>query len=659
MVGEAETSAMTGRNRPKLRRRSRWVILTTLASMVVSSAFVFIVPPRYAGVANVVLEEKDDESGAAIDDPAIRSDTKADLARKPMGLAANPEFLGGAGADRGISDAFLAQLTVSRPPGSRVLRIEFDSGDPVLAARGAEAAAEIYVRARKEAKTESAHAGTQRLSQRIEALKGKVADAEAKLASFLTESNLHSSANGETSAEQIPGLDVELAIARSAEADATAKAELLRRLSGEGRLEEAPSSIADETVRRLLGERATLRAEIADASRTLRPLRPQMQELAARLTDLDAELRAAAAKNLIALENDSQLAKDRVASLDATFASRALAVAAGDGDGARWRALVVEARDARDELELYQQKFREAEARESDSAASDESVIATGAPQRESVLPPWQTIVLVTLAGFGISSAVAAAAPSAAAESRMAGGETAMAPLPRTVAAIASTNPVERERAGQGDAEKRHRFVTFASQASRESPEELADRLNRSKANERLVILVTGHGSGQSLSAALETARRFSSEDVTLLVDLGAAQDWFGDIVGREDGDPLEIPGLVDLLGGRASIGDLIRRDLSTNLDVIRSGGDVGRKALDDVFAALASSYDRLVFHASDLRAPAAGAAARIADAVVVVAPAARLRLALQEARQTLGAAGPDIIGLAERRREAALEMIC
>ena len=96
-----------------------------------------------------------------------------------------------------------------------------------------------------------------------------------------------------------------------------------------------------------------------------------------------------------------------------------------------------------------------------------------------------------------------------------------------------------------------------------------------------LIILVAGNGSGQALAAALETARRLSSQSPTLLVDLGATQDWFADILDREDSGRIEIPGLADLLAERASFSEVIRRDLSTSLDVIPSGGIVGRGALD------------------------------------------------------------------------------
>ncbi len=143
-----------------------------------------------------------------------------------------------------------------------------------------------------------------------------------------------------------------------------------------------------------------------------------------------------------------------------------------------------------------------------------------------------------------------------------------------------------------------------------------------------------------------------------MLADLGATQDWFADILDREESDGVAIPGLADLVAGRAGFGEVIRRDLSTSLDVVPSGGDLGGAALDDVFAALASAYARVVLHASDWRSGPARAAAGVADAVVVVAPAARLRHAVAEAQEALGDAGPEIIGFATRQPQPALEEV-
>jgi len=181
----------------------------------------------------------------------------------------------------------------------------------------------------------------------------------------------------------------------------------------------------------------------------------------------------------------------------------------------------------------------------------------------------------------------------------------------------------------------------------------LADRLARARSPGcGQVALITGQSCGQALAIALETARRLSPAAATLLLDLGASQDWFPDILDREGPEGVEVRGLADLLAGRSGFGAIIRRDLSSSVDVIASGGDLSRAGpLDEVFEALASSYESVVVHASDWRAPAARTAAKYADAVVVAAPESRLPRALEMAKEDLGRAGLEFIPFAARPR--------
>jgi polysaccharide biosynthesis transport protein len=165
----------------------------------------------------------------------------------------------------------------------------------------------------------------------------------------------------------------------------------------------------------------------------------------------------------------------------------------------------------------------------------------------------------------------------------------------------------------------------------------LTERLTRSLTpGERLAALIAGNASGRALTTALETARRLSTTAPTLLVDLGQTQDWFTDILQREEADSPQVLGLSDLIDGKASFGEIIRRDLSSGLDVIPAGGDTAGEPLEDVFAALTSAYGRVVFHASDWRSRPARLAAQFADAVVLVAPAVVLRRIAEEARDEL-----------------------
>ncbi len=687
-----------------IRRRRRGVVLTTLAAALAASAFVLVTPPRYTGVAKVLLEDQESyftkpdkapgfDPAAMIDDAAVQSQAEAvataDLARKAvdkLGLATNPEFSGDRSGktDQRVVDRFLSQLTVFPVPRSRVLQIEFVSRDPELAARGANTVAEAYLQSQTEAKAEAARGAGAWLAQRIDELRTKVADADAKVEAFRAESGLLSGANGRTvSAEQLSDLNAQLAAARSAEAAASAKAELLRNLEREGRLDDAPASIADGSMRRFVEQRVALKSEIAEASRTLLPLHPHMKELTAQLAGLDAQIRDAAAKNVRVFENDARLAGDQVASLSATLAEQSKTVATGNVDDVRLRALEMEAKAARDQLESYLQKYREAEARDADNASpADGRIIATAEAPRSPTFPKaWQTILLATLAGFVVSAGVAAAATLASGETEPDPGRVAdpdasrsaasPAPLdegsaPQGALDLAEPNGFEREAAtavgqrssfGSSDPE-RHRSIDGLGGAGLQSAEALADRLMRPRRGHRLIALVAGDKPGRALAIALETARRLADEGATLLVDLGATEAWFADILNREEADEVGIPGLADLISGRAGFGEVIRRDISSSLDVIASGGDVPGEALDDLFAALAAAYERLILHASDWRSAPARVAAGIADAVVVVAPAARLRRAIAETKEALADDGVEFLGFATRQPKPALEEV-
>src|SRR5262249_28865325 len=139
-------------------------------------------------------------------------------------------------------------------------------------------------------------------------------------------------------------------------------------------------------------------------------------------------------------------------------------------------------------------------------------------------------------------------------------------------------------------------------------------------------------------------------------VDPGATPEWFPDILDR-DAPEFEIRGLADLLAGHAGFGEIIRRDLSSSLDVIASGGDLSRAGpFDEVFEALASSYESVVVHASDWRTPAARTAAKYADAIVVAAPESRLPQALEMAKEALGRSGLEFIPFAARLLGHAFE---
>ena len=145
------------------------------------------------------------------------------------------DAVGGAGApDRDAVEAFLSRLTIAPSPGSRALAITFVARDPELAARGANTVADLVVQSRNEARAKAARAVETWLDQKIADWKGKVADADAKVEAMRAQSGPPSGGEGTAPAgDSLADLNAKLSEARAAEAAATARAELLRRLERE------------------------------------------------------------------------------------------------------------------------------------------------------------------------------------------------------------------------------------------------------------------------------------------------------------------------------------------------------------------------------------------------------------------------------------------
>ena len=630
-------------------RRWRWIAVGTLAGLAASAAFVFFAPPRFVAVATAFIGVPT----AAADDAAAgaQSLASADLARavvERLGLAANPEFAGDPGRD--AAAAFLARLGVTASPGSRTLRITFASRDPKLAAEGANTAAELAVQSLNDARGKAERAAETWLAQKIDAVRARVVEADAKVEAARAQSGPTPGGGEPARPDKASDVGAKLSAARAAEAAASGKAALLRKLE-RGELDDAPA-LADEPLKRLMEQRAALKAEIADASRTLLPLHPRMKDLAAQLAALDGQIRVAAGGAARASEAEARRAGEEAEALANTLAEQSKPGAGASAAGASLRGLEAEAQAAREELASYQQMAREDEARAAAAKADAARILTWAAPPRA---PDFPKVGPTVLAGAGtgfVLSTLAAAAAALATRGR--GTRPLSDPDAQRVVAEAKEPPAPDETAGASALEPALPVATPAR--GPDDAAALAAKLNRLKPRGNLVALVAGDRTGRALPVALETARALAAERAAVLVDLGETQDWIADILYREEADDQAIPGLTDLIEGRAGFGAVIRRDLSTSLDVVLPGDGGSGGRIDDALTAFTAAYEAIVLHASDWRSDWARAAASVADTVVVVAPAARAEAALGAAEAALGDACPAFLAFAVRAERKALE---
>lgn len=621
-----------------LRARWRFIAGATVAAFAASFLFVSIVPPRYTGEAKLILESRDSfytrptqdrvEQQPQIDEQAVASQVQVvmsrDLARdaiKQLGLVGNPEFdplageigpvrrlmillgvakdpLDGPAEDR-ILESYYEHLLVYPVGKSRIVAIEFRSKDPELAAKGANTVAELYLSRQEGAKIDTARNASSWLGANIETLRRRVAEAEAKVEEFRGKSGLFmGSNNSPINAQHLSDLNTQLAQARTAKADAEAKARLIRDMIKGGRAFEIPDVANNELIRRLIEQRINLRAQLALELRTLLPQHPRIKELNAQVDDLEAQIRGAAERTVRTLENDAKIAGSRVETLQAALDSQKSVVVHANEAEVQLRALEREAKAQRDQLESYLARYREATARDAENAVPPDARIVSRAitPDRPSFPKKLPIVLFTTLAGLIL------AAGWALGRALLAGPAVAGVPASEYLEEEALAGP-EAEAGSSGFTFEREPHFDFAAQArALPSPAAaaMADRFDLAALIARLSqelpeargrrVLVTGLNAGSGaadLAKALGRTLAQRSRAILVCVDGG------GEVPLRH--------GFTDLVAGEVSFAAIIGRETSSRLHLVGAGFLDGAllaqewEAVDRALSAFDQTYDWVV----------------------------------------------------------------
>jgi Mrp family chromosome partitioning ATPase/capsular polysaccharide biosynthesis protein len=508
-----------------------------------------------------------------------------------------------------VLDAYYDRLQVFPVEKSRVIVIDFLSEDPKLAAEVANTIAEAYLVRQQAAKQQQARAAGEWLAGEIETMRQKVADAEAKVEAFRSNSNLLVGPNNTTlSAQSLGDVNAQLAAARAQKGDAQSKAKLIREMLRSGGPLESSDILNSELIRRLSEQRVTLRAQLAEQSSSLLGNHPRIKELKAQIADLDKQIRAEADMLAHSLENDAKLADARVDTLSASLDQLKSQAAGTNEQDVQLRALERDAKSERELLESYLAKYREATARDTiNSAPADARVISratvSNVPAYPKKLP---TVLIASLAVMVLCSGWVLtrellAAPVAAAPrpSRSGVGRRRRAP------AIADAAPAR-----------------FASLPDRALPaagvpvaaiKEVAADVDGGGGP----IAVFGVARGlDATGIAIKLARALAENGGrVVLVELGSGDD----AIKAISSDP-SAGGLAELAAGTASFSAIITKDKQSALNLITSGRTpadrltiLSAPGMAPTFAALARSYDHLVLDAGALGGPEMGAIAEIA----------------------------------------------
>jgi uncharacterized protein involved in exopolysaccharide biosynthesis/Mrp family chromosome partitioning ATPase len=418
--------------------KRRWILLPTIAASLIAFLAVSMVTPRYRSEARVLIENQEtaynrpesdrgaERNPALVDPEAVQSQVQLvqsrDLARKVVyGLKLNElrEFnsessvriilnailsVAGMGRDPSqtsveerVLERFTERLAVYPIEKSRVISIDFQSESPELAAKVANAVADEYLTVQRAAKANAMKQTSAWLSNEIESLRGRVAEAEAKVEQFRSQSNLYVGNNNNQLGTQTLGeLNTQIVTARAQKDDFEARARLIRDMLKSGKPIEFSEILNSDLMRRLSEQRAALRAQLAEQSSTLLPLHPRIKELNAQIGSLDTQIRGEADKLARALENDTRVAGAKLENMLASLDQLKNQQAKLGGEDVQLRALEREAKAQRDLLESYLARYRDATARETPNAVSpDARVISRAVASTTAYFPKKLPIVAI------------------------------------------------------------------------------------------------------------------------------------------------------------------------------------------------------------------------------------------------------------------------
>ncbi len=677
-----------------LKRHRRWIVIPTVLAFIGALLFVNLVSPRYTGEAKVLLEVRESfytrpgqerVDQPQIDEQAVASQVQVVLSRdlgreavRRLRLVGNPEFdplVNGIGPVRRllillglarnpydfppeerVLDSFYDRLLVYTIGKSRVLAIEFRSRDPEFAALAANTVADLYLSLQEAAKKDTARSASTWLGPAIDQLRGRVAEAEAKVEAFRTRNGLFiGGTNASISAQQLSDLNAQVAQARSAQADAQAKVHLIREMIRSRQTIEIPDVANNELIRRLTEQSVNLRTQLALEARTLLPQHPRIKELNAQLTDLEAQIRTAAERTVRTLENEARLAGSRVESLQAAVDAQKQVAATANESEVQLRALEREARAEREQLESYLTRYREAVTRDVENATPPDARIVSRAavPQAPSFPKKVPTIVIVTLATLILAVGMVVGRELLGARSlevagpwapvRAADAQQRLMSVAGRPAALAHGLPAGAAAASAASANESERY----------NFEGLIARLSKAKAEDRgrRVLITSVENAVDASDMARGLGRMLSRNGRAILVSLD-----------RGPGEAAGEPGLTDLVGGDASFSDIIERESGLRLHTVPIGTlDVAvlhkdQSGLDLALSAFDQTYDWVLCVLRHSREEALlSLFAPKVDAVVIASnadPASGSLVDLYEKAKKAGA--PDVVVAREQAPAAA-----
>jgi capsular exopolysaccharide synthesis family protein len=296
-------------------RKHQWLIATFLLTvMTVVTIASFKTKPIYQAAARV---EVDKESQNTLPFPGVNYDEYVDMDNyaetqvkilqsetlalqtiNQLNLRQYPEFgaspgllalphPGAALTRPAILGAFLGRLSVKRVPNSRLVEVQFESGDPELAARVANAHVQNYIEQNFRSKYDATTQASGFLSQELEELRIKVEKSEDARVTYERQNQIWLIDEKQNITTQTLG-DLNKAVTEAQ--TALASSEAFYRMAASGNVDLLPQVRSSPVIQELTKRKSDLDDSYAAALEQYGPNFPKVQRIAGQKKEVDDQL---------------------------------------------------------------------------------------------------------------------------------------------------------------------------------------------------------------------------------------------------------------------------------------------------------------------------------------------------------------------------------
>ncbi|WP_203290878.1 polysaccharide biosynthesis tyrosine autokinase [Maricaulis parjimensis] len=437
-------------------RRRLWTLLSS--SLLVFLLVVLVtlqLTPRYTATAQVAIEVRQSQvidfeavmSGLPPDSAAV--DTEVEILRSRqlagavvdrLGLVAHPEFnptlrtpglldrlksaarglvsalvpanaapgpdTGEAARDSAVA-ALLEATSVRRAGLTYVINITATSESPALARDIANAYADQYIVSQLEAKYAATERANEWLNERVDSLRDQVRAREAAVAQFRNEAGLLDAEGATLTEQQITDVNAQLVLQRAELAEAEARLRTLRQQLDRGASADSISEVLrSDVIRDLRSQQAEISRRRGELSSRYGPRHPQILTVERELADVAEQIDLEIQRIVNNLDNDVDVARERVRSLESSLATLRDELAENYSALVRLRELEREAEASRTLFESILARFQQTSEQQS-LTESDARIVSTAAQPRAPSSPKVLLnlalgLVLGALVGVGL-----------------------------------------------------------------------------------------------------------------------------------------------------------------------------------------------------------------------------------------------------------------